>query len=1039
MPLDASAVPDWENLLVLSRGREAAAATSVPYADAETAQAGERGASPYFRLLNGQWQFSYWPSPHSVPGGIERDDFDASQWDSVAVPGNWQRQGYGRPQYTNIAYPYPVDPPFVPDNNPVGVYKKTFTLPEHWNDRQVFLHFAGVDSAFTVWLNGQDIGYSQGSHLPSEFNLTAHLRPGGNTLTVQVYQWSDGSYLEDQDQWRLSGIFRDVSLIARPPVYVQDVRLRTTLDAAHTEGTLEITAALRNSGSVNGSGTLHAALLDAAGQEVAGQEVAGQEVAAQAVGAQALSAGEETSLSAGLAVSSPKLWSAEEPNLYTLLLTLQDASSKTLTVERFAVGFRQIEIQHGRLLVNGTPITLCGVNRHDTHPDLGHTTPREHMRRDIILMKQHNINCVRTSHYPNDPYWLDLCDEYGLYVIDEADLETHGFGDWAELSKSPAWREAFVDRAERMVQRDKNHPSVLLWSLGNESGYGPNHHAMIDTIRALDPARPIHYESAYETEDYAGLDLVSAMYTYLPSLIAEGEKTDDPRPFFLCEYAHAMGNGPGSLKDYWDVIDQYPRLLGGCVWEWADHGIRQWTADGEEWFAYGGDFGDTPNDGNFCIDGLCSPDRVPHPALLELKKVIAPVVAEAVDLSAGVVRVRSRYDFSSLSHLAASWRLVQDGETVQSGTLALPEIKPGAEAILTVPYTLPQFGDAWLDITFSLASDTRWAARGHEVAWAQFALPAEPAPVPQMALTEMPALTVTAGERITITGENFQIKFHRDTGALTDWTYQDTPLLAYGPVLSVWRAPTDNDGQMAAAWRKAGLDRLTSRTISVVWEQTDRQRVSVIVKTQLAAVSQRPAFTLTSSYTVYGSGDVLLDTQVTPQQELPPLARLGVELMLSPGFDRLTWDGLGPHESYPDRRESVRRGIYSGTVAAQFQNYIRPQENGNKSDVHWAALTTRRGLSLLVTAQPLLNVSVHHYTTQDLTAARHTYDLKPRPETILHLDYAQSGLGSQSCGPGPLPQYLLQPSEVRFTVRLTPFSAEAVSPTALNRRGLPSE
>ncbi len=1029
MSLAPFSLPDWNNLQVLSRNREPAAATSVSYADAEAAQAGERGASPFFRLLNGEWQFSYWPAPRAVPAGIERDDF-AGEWDRITVPGNWQRQGYGRPQYTNVAYPYPVDPPFVPDDNPVGVYKKTWTLPEIWNDRQVFLHFEGVDSAFTVWLNGQDIGYSQGSHLPSEFNLTAALRSGENVLTVQVYQWSDGSYLEDQDQWRLSGIFRDVSLIARPPLYVQDVRLRTTFGTSLADASLEIAAAVRNLGQAQSETTLYALLLDAEGNEAA----------SGAIGSAALAPGGEKELTAALTVADPKLWSAEEPNLYTLLLTLQDASGQVLTVERFAVGFRDIKIENGRLLLNGTPITLCGVNRHDTHPDLGHVTPRAHMLRDIVLMKQHNINCVRTSHYPNDPYWLDLCDEYGLYVVDEADLETHGFGegggDWSELSKNPAWREAFVDRAERLVQRDKNHPSVVIWSLGNESGYGPNHHAMIDTIRTLDPARPIHYESAYETEDYAGLDMVSRMYTHVPELIAEGQK-DDPRPFFLCEYAHAMGNGPGSLKDYWDVIDRYPRLLGGCVWEWADHGIRQCTAEGEEWFAYGGDFGDAPNDGNFCIDGLCSPDRVPHPALLELKKVIAPVTAEAEDLRTGTVRVRNRHDFSSLSHLAASWRLVQEGETVQSGTLALPEIKPGAEAVLTVPYTLPPFGDAWLDITFALASDTSWATRGHEIAWAQFALPTGAVPA-LLALSEMPVLSVAEAEHfVTVTGENFHLKFDRSSGALASWEYQDTPLLVSGPTLSVWRAPTDNDAQMAAAWRKAGLDRLTSRTVSIVWEQIERQRVQIIVEARIAAVSHRPAFTVSFCYTVYGNGDVLLETSVTPLVKLPPLPRIGLELTLAPGFDRFTWDGLGPHESYPDRRESVKRGIYFGTVTEQFQNYIRPQENGSKSDVRWAALTNSRGLGLLVTAKPLLNVSVHHYTTQDLTDAKHTYDLTPRPETILHLDYAQSGLGSQSCGPGPLPQYLLQPSEVRFIVRLTPFSAEAVSPGALSRRGLP--
>ena len=1022
---------DWENPQVLSRNREAASATSIPYADRETARTGERGSSPSFRLLNGQWRFFYAPSPAAVPAGFEQDTFDEAGWAGVAVPGNWQRQGYGIPQYTNIAYPFPVDPPFVPDANPVGLYKKSFALPEHWQGKRIFLHFAGVDSAFYLWINGQQVGYSQGSHLPSEFDVTPFLQPGRNTLAVQVFQWSDGSYLEDQDQWRLSGIFRDVFLIARPPTYLQDVRLRTTLGDGYASGTLEIAVTLRNAGQSQSAGKVSAVLLDAGGAEVAALEI----------GSAAPAPGQTALVEAALTAAHPRLWSAEEPNLYTLLLSLETEGG-VQTTERFAVGFRQLEIQQGRLLLNGTPITLCGVNRHDTHPDLGHVTPRAHMVQDIQLMKQHNINCVRTSHYPNDPYWLDLCDEYGLYVVDEADLEAHGFGvdggDWSRLSHDPGWREAYVDRAERMVQRDKNHPSVIMWSLGNESGYGPNHHAMIDAIRALDPGRPVHYESAY-SEDYAGLDLVSRMYTSVPDLIIEGEKTDDPRPFFLCEYAHAMGNGPGSLKEYWDAIDTYPRLLGGCVWEWADHGIRQRTESGQEWFAYGGDFGDVPNDGNFCIDGLTSPDRVPHPALLELKKVTAPVWAEAEDLQRGTVRIHNRYDFAPLAHLAAFWRVVQNGKTLQEGRLPPLDIAAGAEAVVPVPYTLPLAGDAWLDLSFALDQDTSWAARGHEIAWAQMALPTPPAPVTALALNQMPPLTLEApGRLLEIAGADFRMAFDQNTGALTQWEYQDTPLLVSGPALSVWRAPTDNDARAASPWRRAGLDRLAVRTVSVTWAQPTPQRVQVTAQVTLAAVSHFPAFAVTYSYTIYGSGDVLLDTHIAPlRTDLPTLPRIGLEMTLLPGFDRFTWDGLGPHESYPDRRESAKRGIYSGTVSEQFQNYIRPQENGSKSDVRWAAVTDARGLGLLATAQPLLSVSVHHFTTADLAAAEHTYELQPRPETILHLDYAQSGLGSQSCGPGPLPQYLITPAEMSFRVRLTPFSSEAAAPLNLSRQTLP--
>ena len=699
-----------------------------------------------------------------------------------------------------------------------------------------------------------------------------------------------------------------------------------------------------------------------------------------------------------------------------------------LTVERFAVGFRQIAIQDGRMLVNGKPITLKGVNRHDTHPDLGHVTPRAHMLRDMEVMKQHNINTVRTSHYPNDPYWLDLCDKYGLYVIDEADLETHGFldygGDWDQLSKDPLWREAYVDRAERMVLRDRNHPSIILWSLGNESGYGPNHDAMVETIRTLDSTRFIHYESAYVGGDQS-VDIISRMYTDVPDLITEGERTDETRPFFLCEYAHAMGNGPGSLKEYWEAINKYPRLLGGCVWEWSDHGIRQFTENGTEFFAYGGDFGDTPNDGNFCIDGLTDPDRNPHPALLELKKVIAPVLAEAKDLKAGVVTIHNRYDFTTLSHLEAAWSVQRGGKTMEQGTLVLPSVSPNSEVDVEIPFTLPESGECHLNLTFTLAGDTPWAKRGHEIAWAQFPLPVALPAAPAASAEGMPSLTVSeAAGRLVVRGEDFQLTFDTLHGSLVDWIYQETPLLVSGPMVNVWRAPTDNDvNQMAGLWRGAGLDRLVSRVSSVTWHQIAPSEVRIEVEQKLAPISRPPAFSVRSLYTLSGNGELALETHITPHGDLPPLPRLGLEIHLPAGFNQFAWAGLGPHESYPDRRESVKFGVYRGTVADQFENYIRPQENGNKSDVRWAAVTNCLGIGLLATAQPLCNTSVHHFTPADLTLAEHTYDLKPRPQTIWHLDHAIGGLGSQSCGPGPQPQYLLNAKETHFVVRFTPISS----------------
>jgi beta-galactosidase/beta-glucuronidase len=640
-----AALPDWQNPAVLARNREPAHTSLVPFADVDSAQEDDRAASPFFRLLNGAWRFFYARRPGDVPAGFEAESFVTEAWDTLPVPGNWQMHGYGTPNYTNIRYPYPVEPPHVPDDNPVGCYRREFAVPPAWEGRRVFLTFEGVNSAVDPEVNGRPVGYSQGSHMPVEFDVTDCVRQGGNLVAVQVYQWCDGSYLEDQDMWRLSGIFRDVYLTARPIGFIRDVQIHTELDETSTDATLSVRAL----GSRAGGGRVTAGLYDAARKLVA-------EAALDGSGA------------AALAVAAPRKWSAEEPNLYTLLVTQSDAEGRVQEVLRYAVGFRQVRVENGRLRLNGVPLVLRGVNHHDTHPDLGHALPWETMVRDVVLMKRHNVNTVRTAHYPPDPRFLDLCDRYGLYVIDEADLETHGFGevgDLNQLSDDPAWEAAYRDRAERLVARDRNHPSVIMWSLGNESGYGRNHDAMARLVREADPTRPIHYEQA---GDAPVVDVVSAMYASVDRLVEEGKK-DDPRPYFLCEYAHAMGNGPGSLKEYWEAIEAHPRLLGGCVWEWADHGIRRRTADGAEWFAYGGDFGDEPNDGNFCIDGLVSPDRVPHPGLLELKKVYEPVRVVARDLRAGRVVIQNRYQFASLAHLAAHWELRWGGELLQQGAL----------------------------------------------------------------------------------------------------------------------------------------------------------------------------------------------------------------------------------------------------------------------------------------------------------------------------------------------------------------------------------
>lgn len=1003
---------DWENPQLLHLGREPAHSSRA------------QGASPFFRLLNGDWQFHYAPSPVDLPEGFEQERFDASGWATIPVPSNWQMHGYGRPHYTNIRYPFPIDPPFVPQENPCGAYRRAFTLPAAWEGREVFLCFEGVSSAFYIWINGQQVGFSKGAHLPAEFRITPYLRPGENLLAVQVFQWSDGSYLEDQDMWRHCGIFRNVWMRALPQVHLRDLRIRTHLDPTYTDATLEITVDL--AGAPAEGTSLTAQLLDADGAVLFDQPL---------------------NLQGGsLPVKAPRLWSAEEPNLYSLLLTLTGPDGAELDSERVGVGFRQVEIRNGTFLINGVPVKLQGVNRHDSHPDMGHAVSLASMVEDIRLMKQHNINAVRTSHYPSDTRWLDLCDQYGLYVIGETDLECHNDHSFSSL---PQWREAYLDRMQRMVERDKNHPSIVIWSLGNESGYGPNLEAMAGWTHQADPTRPVHYEGGTAIDSFEGstrlytgpetapeLDIISWMYASVEQIGREARRLDDPRPIFLCEYAHAMGNGPGALREYWEVIRSHPRLMGGCVWEWADHSIRMRTEQGQEWWAYGGDFGDEPNDGNFCCDGLCWPDRTPYPSLIEYKKVLEPVLVEPLDLAAGRVRIANRYAFRSLRHLDGTWRLHRDGELLQQGRLPSLNVAAGGSLELTLPYRLPQAepGAAyWLELSFTLAEDCHWAGRGHQVAWAQFELPLS-APAPVLPLAAMPPLRVSEGKRtIDVWGEEFRLSFDTFTGRIHRWEYQGVELLLEGPRLNLWRAPTDNDRYVAVKWREAGLDRLQHRVSRVELVRVLEQAVQVEVESTLAGYALRPAFRCTHRYTLYGSGDLLVDTHLLPLSPLPMLPRLGLQLRLPGRFDQFAWYGRGPHESYSDRRESAPVGRYAGSVQEQYVPYIRPQENGNKSDVRWAAVTDLRGTGLLAVGAPVMNVSVHHYSPEDFTRARHTHELVRRPETYLHLDHAQCGLGSNSCGPGPLPQHQLLPTESRFRLRLRPFSQDLVSPMTLYR------
>jgi beta-galactosidase len=880
--------------------------------------------------LGGEWAFRLSPRA-DAPADFAAPGFDDAGWDRLPVPSHWQLHGYGAPAYTNVRYPFPVDPPFVPDENPTGDYRRVFAVPPDW--RAAVLRFEGADSCLCAWLNGERVGTSMGSRLPVEFDVA--LKPGEeNVLAVRVHQWSAGSYLEDQDMWWLSGLFREVTLL-RPAL--DDVFVHADYDPAAGTGTLRVETPVAARVSVPELG------IDIAAGETA------------TVGVEP--------------------WSAELPRLYDAVVR---GAGETVTLR---IGFRRVVVEDGLLQVNGRRVLLRGVNRHEFDPDRGRAVTEETMVRDVALMKAHNVNAVRTSHYPPHPRFLELCDEHGLYVIDECDLETHGFlpvGWRRNPSDDPVWRDAFVDRMRRMVERDKNHPSVIMWSLGNESGSGANLSAMAAWARERDPSRPLHYEHDWSCRD---VDVYSRMYAPHAEVeaIGRGEEAplEDPEldarrrrlPFILCEYAHAMGNGPGGLAEYQALFERYPRCQGGFVWEWIDHGIRR---DGG--FAYGGDFGEPLHDGNFVADGLVFPDRTPSPGLAELKKVVEPV---RITGDARGIRVENRHDFRDLSHLRLVW---------EGGELDVGPLPAGEAAELPVPAA----AEGWLTVRAVLAADAPWAHAGHEVAWGQIELRAPGAARP--------------GREIALE----DAVFDPQTGVLR--RIGDLPLI--GPRLDVWRAPTDNDEgyhgpeQLAPRWRRIGLDRMRHRTIAVA-----RDGDRLVVRTRVAPAATDLGLEVTYVWTA----GLELTVEVTPYGEWDvPLPRMGVRFGVPAALRRVEWFGLGPGEAYPDTRLAARVGRFAATVDELQTPYLMPQENGSRADVRWAELTGE-GPGLRLEGRPHFALTVRPWTSEALAAARHPADLVPHPDWLwVNADHALQGIGTASCGPGVLPPYRLDARPMSF-------------------------
>lgn len=1019
---------DWENPGLFSVNRLPARAYLFPYPDRATALGGDHGAA-LVQSLNGPWRFHFAASPVLAPEGFECPDFDDADWEHVQVPGCWQMQGYDRPHYTNISYPFPIDPPRVPDDNPTGSYRRTFELPAEWAGRRIVLRFEGVESTVKVWLNGAYVGLSKGSRLPAEFDLTPHLRPGANVVAVRVYKWSDATYMEDQDYWWFSGIFRDVYLKAESPVGIRDVCVRTPLSEDLRDGMVEVNATLSAP-----AGRLRATLVDADGTEVATTEAdAGAEHVA-------------------LSLDAPRchIWSAEDPYLYTLLLELTDATGAALDTTAVKVGLREVKIVGRVLKINGVAVKLKGVNRHDHHPQTGRAVSLEDMRRDLVLMKQHNINAVRTSHYPNDPRFYDLCDELGLYVVDECDLETHGFGYGSNRDANPTWvpeyADACVDRMTRMVCRDRNHPCVIMWSAGNEADHGPNTRAMLQRARELDPTRPLHFERDLEVDS---ADIFSQMYTH-PDIIrkiadgaefetwgVKGSERHRQVPFVLCEYAHAMGDGPGGLKEYWDLIYEYDCLCGGFVWEFIDHGVAQTAPDGTLWYAYGGDFGEYPHDGNFVCDGLVFPWREPSPGMIQYKKIIEPVRVEAVDLARGVFRLHNLYDLRDLSHLALSWVVERDGVIVRSGSAAVPPTAPKTACEVTIPQVALAVGSAALGahvtLSLRLAQDTAWASAGHEVAWGQFELAAPAAPAVRRAGGRAVTLTDARTDTL-IEGAGFSLGVSKTDGRLRNWTFEGRRLFMDGPALSFFRAVTDNDRALGvkAWWEAPDLRHFTSKLLDLN-VAAEGDCVRVVSDVRLSPPNQRRAYTCRYDALVRPDGAVILKVSGEPSGPWDPkdiLLRIGVDLTLPGCFDRAVWYGLGPGESYPDTWEAQRMGLWRSDIDALSTPYVYPQENGSRSRVRWAALTNPRGRGLMVAGEPALSFAARRCTVHDLDQARHMHEVPRREEITLSLDHAQQGIGTASCGPGPFEPYMLRPVPFEFEVRLAPWDADECGPAA---------
>ena len=1008
---------DWENEAIFGINKEPGRATMLLYASEKEMKGDAAYQQPWLWpnsslrvMLNGQWQFNWVPKPEDRPIDFYKPSFDASSWKTIPVPSCMEMQGYGTPIYTNVTYPFRNQPPFikgqegytvVKEPNAVGSYRRTITVPASWNGREIYLHFNGIYSAAYVWVNGQKVGYTQAPNVDAEFDVTKYIKPGiENLVCVEVYRWSDGSYIEDQDMFRLSGIHRDVYLEARQKLHVQDVKLTSMMGGRGRRGGdnfsrafLGIDVTLQNLDKKAADARVDVELVNPAGKTI---QTAILQVSDIKNG--------KKDAKLNLEVQNPELWSAEKPNLYTINISV----GGDVYTQKY--GFRKIENRNGQVFINGKRVMFKGADRHDTHPIYGKAIPVESMIEDILLMKRYNLNTVRTSHYPNDPRMYALYDYYGIYVMDEADVECHANH---RLSRDPKWEGQYVDRQVRMVQRDKNHPSVIFWSMGNECGGGQNFVASKKAIQELDD-RLIHYEGMNEVAD-----MDSRMYPQLNHMIRLDQQADlQGRPFFLCEYAHAMGNAIGNLQEYWDYIEfESKRMIGGCIWDWVDQSLCKWGEPTTNMY-YGGGFGDFPNDNDFCCNGIITADRHVTPKLLEVKKVYQYVDFKLTD--GGKLRIRNRYCFTPLSDFTFHWSLLRDGKMIKAGTASLPEVLPGDSCFIDLPCEVPAGEGLYhLNVSLKLKEATRWAEAGHEVACEQLCLKYGE-PTLMDAVKVGGALKVEENaQQVSVKGDGFAFAVSKQSGAVTELSYNEKPIIVTGDKVPFGNL-TFNGYRSISNDRKGNL-RSTIESPKVTAEGAEDAIIINVKYNVKAGRDGQTSVPVETTYTIYNDGSIGVKSNFGNESN-QDFSRLGLIAALDPRLGNVQWLGRGPHENYPDRKTSAFVGVWDGTVNGMTEEYEKPQSMGERCDVKWVTFTDDKGEGVRFCTGGTFDFSALHYMDEELWQTKYKHELGKihRPEIILHLDAAMRGLGNASCGPGPLEKYELREKNYSYGFVIEP-------------------